>query len=87
MISMLQKIHHAMSGCPDCKIVKKPEYNDVKISAACRARMEQERKGEHDCNADAEVDIDLCTECGEHSGFCSICGGSQCCGAGAYQPE
>ena len=41
----------------------------------------------HECDDTARVDIDLCTECGEHAGFCSVCGGSSCCGAGAHDPD
>jgi len=40
--------------------------------------------GEHECVFSGEVDCDLCTECGEHTGFCESCGMSECCGAGAY---
>lgn len=37
---------------------------------------------EHECDNDGTVDIDLCSECGEHAGWCSICGLSSCCGTG-----
>lgn len=45
---------------------------------------------EHDCDENAKVDTDLCTECGEHAGFCETCGLSSCCGVKAadtdYEP-
>lgn len=37
----------------------------------------------HQCDEDADVDVDICTSCGEHAGFCSECGTSSCCGVGA----
>ncbi len=36
---------------------------------------------EHECTDSLEVDVDICSECGEHAGFCSICGTSSCCNA------
>lgn len=35
---------------------------------------------EHECVFDADCDYDICFECGEHTGYCSICGMSECCG-------
>lgn len=35
---------------------------------------------EHECDGDAEMDCDLCPRCKEHTGFCSVCGASECCG-------
>lgn len=43
--------------------------------------------GEHECDEDSQVDIDICPECGEHAGFCSQCRLSSCCGSGGYQTE
>lgn len=36
---------------------------------------------EHECDEALSVDIDICSGCGEHSGFCSVCCLSSCCGA------
>ena len=37
---------------------------------------------DHECDDEKQVDVDICAECGDHSGFCSVCGLSTCCGAG-----
>lgn len=35
---------------------------------------------EHECNGDKTgLESDICHSCGDHSGFCSICGLSECC--------
>lgn len=34
---------------------------------------------EHECVGGADVDCDVCPECGEHTGFCEVCGLSECC--------
>lgn len=44
-------------------------------------RKEDDREDDHECNGDADVDCDICSACGEHSGFCTECGISECCGA------
>lgn len=43
--------------------------------------------GEHECDEDSKVDTDICTECGEHAGFCSQCGLSGCCGVGTIDTD
>ncbi len=43
----------------------------------------KETETEHDCDADGYDDTDICSECREHSSFCSICGLSSCCGSPA----
>ena len=40
----------------------------------------EEAEDEHECDGEAEVDNDICSSCGEHTGFCSVCGSSECCG-------
>jgi hypothetical protein len=42
---------------------------------------------EHDCVYEAEPDCDLCSGCGDHTGFCEECGLSECCGAGSYDTD
>ena len=42
---------------------------------------------EHECDTDGSVDVDLCTDCKDHASFCSVCGLSSCCGAGAYDTD
>lgn len=39
--------------------------------------------GEHECEYTGDIDSDICTDCGEHSGFCEDCGLSECCAAPA----
>jgi len=34
----------------------------------------------HECDNELAVDFDLCPRCGEHTGFCSVCELSTCCG-------
>jgi hypothetical protein len=36
---------------------------------------------EHDCDGEGETETGICTGCKDHSGFCSECGLSECCGA------
>jgi hypothetical protein len=43
-------------------------------------RDSEQRIDDHECNTDKKMDNDLCEHCGEHAGFCDICGGSDCCG-------
>ena len=43
-------------------------------------RPENDSEPDHECNGDADVDCDICSGCSEHSGFCTECGLSQCCG-------
>jgi hypothetical protein len=45
-------------------------------------RPEDDREADHECDGDGESDTGICADCKEHSGFCSICGLSECCGAG-----
>lgn len=42
---------------------------------------------EHDCDTDKQVDTDICKDCGEHAGFCSVCETSECCGAYPYMAD
>lgn len=36
---------------------------------------------DHECNSDDwDRDCDLCPTCLEHTGFCTVCGSSGCCG-------
>ncbi len=42
---------------------------------------------EHECDEDQQNDIDICRECGEHAGFCSVCDLSNCCGSYPHMPE
>lgn len=44
-------------------------------------KADYQTKAEHECDEDGNTDIDICSDCGEHSGFCSDCGLSSCCGA------
>lgn len=39
---------------------------------------------EHECDDLEQADCDICSSCKEHTGFCSVCGLSGCCGAGQY---
>ncbi len=34
---------------------------------------------DHECDEDKAVDCDICSGCGEHASFCTICGCSNCC--------
>lgn len=36
---------------------------------------------DHECDEASSQDVDICTNCLEHSSFCSQCGLSNCCGA------
>lgn len=42
-------------------------------------------QGEHECDEDGTPDCDICSDCREHAGFCSVCDTSSCCGAGPYE--
>lgn len=35
---------------------------------------------EHECEFSGDVDCDICPSCKEHTGFCTECGASECCG-------
>jgi hypothetical protein len=39
---------------------------------------------DHECDDKYEPDCDLCSSCKEHSGFCSECHMSNCCGYAPY---
>jgi hypothetical protein len=41
---------------------------------------EDTNEPDHECDGDADVDCDICASCKEHSGFCTECGLSECCG-------
>jgi hypothetical protein len=60
----LGQVRHEGSKCGDCK---GRGYFEKPLS-------------EHDCEFDADVDCDICPRCKEHTGFCSICNSSECCG-------
>lgn len=55
--------------------------NALKRSQILWLQQEMQDDSDHECDADAEVESGLCSRCKDHSGFCSICGMSQCCGA------
>lgn len=35
---------------------------------------------DHECKIFTQIDIDICSECGEHSSYCEDCGLNECCG-------
>ena len=71
--------------------MSKPSWFDgiliAGVAGAIGVKAEDFGKGEHECDEDGRVDIDICSECGEHAGFCSVCGQSSCCGSGSYQTD
>lgn len=42
---------------------------------------------DHECDENETGDVDICSECGEHTAFCSVCGLSSCCGSGSYDTD
>lgn len=63
--------------CRECGQVFKPESRFHVVGPCCTDT------DEHECDSDGAglQDCDLCRECGEHAGFCSVCRTSDCCGA------
>jgi hypothetical protein len=45
------------------------------------------KREDHDCEFSGKVDCDICSHCGEHSGFCEHCGESECCGAKSHDVD
>lgn len=85
-------VEHPCGKCAtDCH---SEEHHAQKIAAKDACKRGEHKRGignrctwcafdltpEHECDEGGPVDIDLCTGCGEHAGFCSICELSNCCG-------
>ena len=65
------------SKCSDCKGrgFFMERFNDFTAEP-----NKQDTTEEHECDFSDDVDNDICPDCKEHTGFCTECGATECCG-------